>query len=69
MVFIAGILDCFSYGGYDVVLLQETSPVPENKIYHRKRWHLYKDGKFTGEHFKTVREAIAYIDKHRKTCD
>ena len=65
MEIIAGNLDCFCYGGYDVVLQQQTSPVPENRKYHRKRWHLYRYGKFTGEHFKTDKEAMAYIDKHR----
>ena len=66
---IAGNLDCFCYGGYDVVLQQQTSPVAENRKYHRKRWHLYRYGKFTGNHFKTDKEAIAFIDNENKKTD
>ena len=59
---IAGCLDTFCYGGYEVMLQQQTSPVSENRKFHRKRWHLYQRGKFTGHHFKTDKEAMAFID-------
>ena len=62
---VAGCLDEFCYGGYDVVLQQQTSPVPENRKFHRKRWHLYQRGKFTGNHFKTDKETIAFINQTR----
>ena len=59
----AGCLDSFCYGGYDVVLQQQTSPDPTNRKFHRKRWHLYQYGKYVGKNFKTDKEAIAYIEK------
>jgi len=59
---ISGCLDTFCYNGYDVVLKQQTSPVPENRKMRRKVWHLYRHGKFTGLTFKTDKEVMAYID-------
>ena len=62
----AGCLDSFCYGGYDVILQQQTSPVSENRKFHRKRWHLYQGGKFTGNHFKSDKEAMAFIDEQNE---
>lgn len=61
---VSGCLDVFQYKGYEVRQQRRTSPVPENRKFRRKRWHLYLYGEFTGEHFKTDREAMSFIDKH-----
>ena len=59
---LSGCIDCFCYGGFDVELRKLTSPVPEDRKYHRKRWYLYQRGKYAGHSFKKKTEAIVFID-------
>ena len=61
---IAGCIDCFAYGGYDVRLQRATAPVPEDRKYHRKRWYLYQYGKYVGMSFKKDKEAMYWIDSN-----
>lgn len=62
-----GCLDVFAYGGYDVMLQRKSSPVPGDRKLHRKRWYLYRFGKYAGHSFKTSKEAMSFIDKERQS--